>query len=302
MKKIFYFSRRERRIIAVFMAVLVLAMGGWMAYNAYFRVPRQELSAAMSPELAEFMGSVIREDTVDSALMVRMSPRRFDPNQCDSVALLSLGIRPRKVHVYLNYRRAGARFYAARDFWRVYGLDSVDVSRLASYAVFPKRPAVMPKIVRVDERRRLRDSAYASWRKSMPQKLDDGQVVDLNCADTLRLQAVPGVGPYFAGRIVAYGNQLGGYVSARQLLEISGFPQEALKWFTVEGKTIRKLRVNHDEFKMLVHHPYLSFEQVKAIFNHRRKYGDLSSLRQLSTEPAFTEADLERLRPYVSFD
>ena len=62
-----------------------------------------------------------------------------------------------------------------------------------------------------------------------------------------------------------------------------------------------QLRINHAEFKQLVRHPYLSYEQTRAIVTHVRKYGPFRHLRELLTYDVFTEADIQRLAPYLSF-
>ena len=53
-------------------------------------------------------------------------------------------------------------------------------------------------------------------------------------------------------------------------------------------------------YRMLT--PYLNFYQSKVIVEHRKKYGKLKSLSQLSLYEEFTEKDFERLSPYISFD
>ena len=49
-------------------------------------------------------------------------------------------------------------------------------------------------------------------------------------------------------------------------------------------------------------HPYLSYEQTRAIVNHVRKYGPIRQLGELRAYDLFTEADLQRLAPYLSFE
>ena len=47
-------------------------------------------------------------------------------------------------------------------------------------------------------------------------------LIDLNTADTHMLEALPGIGPVLAGRIVAYRQQHGTFSSIDELLEING--------------------------------------------------------------------------------
>ena len=61
---------------------------------------------------------------------------------------------------------------------------------------------------------------------SNPHKIREGEHVVLNTADTTALKTIPGIGPYFARKIVQYGERLGGYVNIDQLDEIEDFPLE----------------------------------------------------------------------------
>jgi competence ComEA-like helix-hairpin-helix protein len=47
-------------------------------------------------------------------------------------------------------------------------------------------------------------------------------VVNLNCARRYELEALPGIGPALAGRILAYREKCGGFTSKRQLRNIAG--------------------------------------------------------------------------------
>lgn len=135
-----------------------------------------------------------------------------------------------------------------------------------------------------------------------PRKFRQKTMVDLNRADSVTLMRVPGIGAYFANRILRYRDRLGGYVSASQLCEIKNFPKETVSWFTAEGKPTEKIRINSLPFRELLRHPYLNFEQTKAICNYRAKFGVIRNLKELSNSEAFTPEDLSRLEPYVRFD
>jgi DNA uptake protein ComE-like DNA-binding protein len=128
-------------------------------------------------------------------------------------------------------------------------------------------------------------------------------VLNLNEVDTLTLRKIPGVGPYYSRAIVRYRERLGGFVSTSQLSEIEGLPERIEEWFKVEeNPAIRTLPINKSDFKTLVRHPYLSYEQVKVIMTHIRKYGPLTSWTDLQLYPEFTPQDFERLAPYFVFE
>ena len=157
------------------------------------------------------------------------------------------------------------------------------------------------------ERARLRaqrQAHYDSLRALWPEKFAEGTVVDANEADTATLKRIPGIGSVLARRIVRYRESLGGFVSPKQVEEVNGVPAGASRWFKVgkdaEAEVTRHLDLNRDDFRTLVHHPYLSYEQVRDIVNYRRHHPILS-MRTLAALPSFAAADLCRLEPYVSF-
>lgn len=141
------------------------------------------------------------------------------------------------------------------------------------------------------------------------------QRLDLNQADSLTLLSVKGIGPYSAGKILAYRRALGGFVSLDQLDEIEGLRAENLQNLKQMAylhsadapaagdslAAVKPLLVNKADFKQLLRHPYLSYLQVCAIVNRRRESGRIDSLEALEFMEEFGPKDLHRLRPYLDF-
>ena len=135
-----------------------------------------------------------------------------------------------------------------------------------------------------------------------PVKLQPQERIVLNTADTAQLRKVPGIGHYFARKIVEYRERLGGYVSVQQLLEIEDFPDTAVNYFIIPDDTqLRKLNLNRLSLNELKRHPYISFYQARAIVDYRRLHGPLESLQQLSLSRDFPPEAIRRLAPYVEF-
>ena len=61
------------------------------------------------------------------------------------------------------------------------------------------------------------------------------------------------------------------------------------------------LHLNDDGFKTLLRHPFLSYDQVKAVKNFQRKYGRIRNMTELLILPEFTVEDTLRLSPYLQF-
>ena len=109
-------------------------------------------------------------------------------------------------------------------------------------------------------------------------------ILDINTADSLALVALPQIGEVMASRIHRYRDRLGGFVTLDQLFEVKGMDSarfDIIKpYIILDNKEIRKLEVNRDEFKTLLRHPYLEYDQVKAIVNHRERKGLIKNWEQ----------------------
>lgn len=128
------------------------------------------------------------------------------------------------------------------------------------------------------------------------------KVLPLNSADSTELIALPQIGEVMASRIHRYRERLGGYVSLDQLFEVKGMDSARFEtvrpYLTLDTESLRRLNVNDDDFKTLLRHPYLEYEQVKAIVNHRERKGLIRDWEQLH---AITGEVNPRLQAYVTY-
>lgn len=136
-------------------------------------------------------------------------------------------------------------------------------------------------------------------------KLKTGETIEINEADTSLLKRIPGIGTSYANRIVKYRNLLGGYSSIEQLKEVWGMDNELfdkiISYISIEAK-VQRLQINSIDFKALIKHPYINHEQAKVIIDIRERKGKIESIRRLALLDEFTETDIKRLEPYLSFD
>ena len=154
------------------------------------------------------------------------------------------------------------------------------------------------KTVRVNrstEAANVNTSRYVS--KQIPS-----EPLDINTADSMMLVNLPGIGPYYASRILSYRSRLGGYTSTAQLLEINGLPDSLMKWFFISDTVaLDRISVNSWTLSELRRHPYVNFYQARAIVEYRRERGKIKGPEQLSFMDEFTDQDLIRLEPYLDF-
>ena len=149
-----------------------------------------------------------------------------------------------------------------------------------------------------------RSSSTAYPRYPRVEKLDEGETISLNASDTADWKKIPGIGDVYSTRIIEYRDRLGGFVRKEQLMEVYGIDEELYSrvapYIELSGSWLG-LAVNELEFKELLRHPYLSYKQVQAIMNLRRRKGDIVSIRELAMLDEFTTEDIHRLEPYLEF-
>lgn len=105
--------------------------------------------------------------------------------------------------------------------------------------------------------------------------------------------------------IIKYRDQLGGFVALAQVKEVKNIDEQTLKvleeyTFVDKKFTPRKLKINGDEFKVLLKHPYLGFEDVKNICNYRR-FEKIKDVETLKKEKLLKEETIEKIVPYLDF-
>ena len=188
--------------------------------------------------------------------------------------------------------------YSSRDLGKV--RHHKDVPQIRERTVYV-RTKVIYRDTAYQRGRRLTQTEYDSIKAHYQPKIHQGEHVVLNTADTTQLKTVPGIGPYFARKIVQYGQRLGGFVSVDQLDEIEDFPLDAKEYFTIEKSSPVKLDINHLSLNELKKHPYISFYQARAITEYRRLHGPIRSLEELRLSKDFPPEAIERLLPYVAY-
>ena len=185
--------------------------------------------------------SAIRKDArhSDRVEAVRQNlPRRrvesftFDPNTVSPEDLCRLGFTQKQAQSIVGYREKGGRFRRKSDFAKSYvGADSV-YRRLEEYIDIP--------------------------------------LLDLNLADSADFDALPGIGGWFAAKMVAHRVALKGYSYKEQLMDIWKFDREkydALQdLVTVSVENVVPYPLWSYPADSLKKHPYIrNFETARAI-------------------------------------
>ncbi len=251
----------------------------------------------------------------------------FDPNTADSTQLLRLGLAPWQVRAIYRYRAKRGRYHTPEDFARLPGMTNEVWTRLSPMIRIAERfQYIDSEAVAASARERGRscssgngedrrpDSQHSASSGAVvgdvvpvaprdtvlyPEKYKSLVQVDLNEADTNQLKKIPGIASYRARQIVRYRESLGGFVSVEQVMESCTLPDDVLDWFCLTHTHTRKVNINRASVQAMRRHPYISFYQARAIYEHRRDKGEFRSLGELLQLEEFVQKDIDRLQPYV---
>ena len=152
---------------------------------------------------------------------------RFNPNTVSMEDLQRLGFSEKQAQSILNYREKGGKFRRKEDFAKSYVVADSVFERLEPYIDIPK--------------------------------------LDINKADSAEFDALPGIGPYFAAKMVSYREELGGYSCTEQLKEIWNFGNERydklsdLIECSEPVKPLRLWTLPEDSLRL---HPHIRYKSV----------------------------------------
>lgn len=294
-REFFYLQKSDRKVILTLLLVIVIALGVIFIVGG------------------ESEEEVPQKDSLARTSNYYVAPKKaelfvFDPNTADSTQLLRLGLQPWQVRNIYKYRAAGGVYREKTDFARLYGLTVKQYRELEPYIRISDDYLPASTLLK-HEKRGYQEGTRDSARQNhgpvpLPQyspKLRPGETLELTTADTTTLKTIPGIGPYFARKIVQYGQRLGGYVSIDQLDEIEDFPQDAKQYLVINEAHPQKLNLNKLSLNELKRHPYINFYQARAITDYRRLHGPIHSLQDLRLSKDFTPEAITRLEPYVEY-
>lgn len=185
------------------------------------------------------MGVVIRRESQHTPMAKAMAPRRaesfrFNPNTVSVEDLVRLGFSRRQAESIDAYRQKGGRYRRPSDFAKSYVVADSVYERLRPFIDIPR--------------------------------------LDINAADSAAFDDLPGIGPYFAARMVQMRSRLHGYSFPEQLMDIYNFDEErynALSDLITVGPApaYQLWTLPEDSLAM---HPYIGRQSAHGVLIYRQ--------------------------------
>lgn len=153
----------------------------------------------------------------------------------------------------------------------------------------------------------IKDSIIYSPKEFTNQKREENyqrkiETVDINLCSVADLEKLPGIGNYFATKIVEYRTKLGGYHSNTQLLEIWNFDNEKLDKITpyiIHSNSIKKLDVNEATTEELKAHPYIHSYGIANSIVKMRAQSKFKTIEDVKRSKLIDEELFEKIKPYL---
>jgi DNA uptake protein ComE-like DNA-binding protein len=128
--------------------------------------------------------------------------------------------------------------------------------------------------------------------------------IDINTADTLLWQLLPGIGPGFARRIVRFREALGGFYSIQQVAECYGLPdstfQKIQPFLKIGDSSLKILDLNLTDEKSLATHPYIRYKLARQIVQYRSMHAGFSKVSDLRQLPLVDDIIYRKLEYYIT--
>lgn len=314
----FLFLRKQERlslsILSIFM-VLTLVLRTWLttlpARNAT-SVPF--VDTLLTKYLEE--GKIIEESAAWRSLPRRekekqVHARHFDPNTVSKEEMLGMHFPGRVANNIIAYREAGGSYRSPEDLLKLYAVDSSFYYLISSFIIIGEREngerenGEREKGRKGEGKHGREQGSMLSVESTKISKIYTKEVpmIELNSADSSDLILLPGIGPSYAHRIVAYRNLLGGFYSQEQLLEVYGMDSsryEGMKsYINVDSTNLVKIALADAEFRDFISHPYLDKKDTYALLQLRDFLDGELSLGKIRSNAIFPEEKLKKIAHYL---
>ncbi|WP_262248252.1 ComEA family DNA-binding protein [Parapedobacter soli] len=303
----FGFNRSELNGVCALILLLLILWGALRVFPLRRNMPAYDISR-QAAEIDRFLITLHESTTAANhhggapesrggrILTDEVTLFPFDPNGLSIEDWQRLGLSERQAQVIKNYEAKGGRFRKKEDLRKMYTLSDADYARLEPYIEIKET---------VDDGGRKSMTAFATRQSAAAPAAEEQRLhLDLNEADSLELQYLPGIGPVFASRIVRFRERLGGFHHVEQLMQVYGFDTARFEGLEahvyVDTAKVRKIPLNKADYQHFRDHPLITHKLANAIVQYRKQHGSYASIGDLLNIAIVDEQILLKIAPYLT--
>ena len=290
------FSKNERIGFLVFLVLMGIFLSApyWLGYiisnkarNATIEYQLMQIEKDSSTKVAGTYPLHFASVEGDSAMVPLL--KRFNPNALKAVDWIAMGIPEKTARTLQRYTEKGGRFRTASDLNKIWGMRASDVERLLPYV------EIESTFVGYTQR----PNSYSNNFTTTPKV---NQPIDINVADSADWEALPGIGPVLAGRIIHYRTKCKGFQSVDAIRAVYGLQDAVFKKIepflrvnNVSLPPIQKQDLNQLTVTELQRVGMLSREVAQAIVLYRQQHGNYKHISDLRKLVLITDSLMSRI-------
>ena len=280
-------SKRNRRGIVLLILLVLLIVLTPRLYGAIFYsdipVLSFEEAQIIEEELVQKISTAKASKWSSKKTKYKLPSSKFDPNDFGLNDWTSLGLSEKQASVVLKFSKYGIK--SNEELQKIY-------------------------VIPVELFDLIKDSTVYKATKSNKKKTKEEYVarkynkVNINTANKEGLMSLPGIGDYFAGKMITYRSELGGFNNKHQLLEIWKFDADRLEkiseYLILSKQDLVKVNINQSDVEGLVKHPYVNYKIANSILKIREMHGMYSSIEGIKKSKLIDEELFLKLKPYLT--
>ena len=209
-------------------------------------------------------------------------PFVFDPNTVSVKTLQSLGFTAKLANTLANYRAKGGLIRSGKDLYKIWGMPTLLANRLAPF-------------VRVSSK----NSPTKPWASGFVPATA-AAAIDINTASLSQFEALKGIGPVLAARIVGFREKQGGFVKVQDLLMVYGVKDTLLTalapYLRLDDSRVPKANLNQASALQLVQKAGLQVVVAQALVRWRQQNGAFATFDELENFEGLSAASMAALR------